>query len=129
MALIKKYWLALVVAAVLGVGALAYTLLKPGEVSELVSSAPRDPVVAAQSAEILSLLGDLNKLHFDEALFRDPRFQSLVDFSVELSPEPKGKRNPFLPLGEEGGSAAGTSTARVVSTPERSVPAAAGAAP
>ncbi len=129
MALIKKYWLVLVVAALLGAGALAFTLLQPTDVIGLVSSGPKDPVVAQQSAEILELLNGLKKLHFDEALFSDPRFRSLIDFSVELKPESKGRRNPFLPLGEGGGGgavSAGTSTP--LAAPKSNVPAAAGTA-
>ncbi|MDZ4284265.1 MAG: hypothetical protein U1A28_00375, partial [Patescibacteria group bacterium] len=116
------YWLALVVTAVLGAGALAYTLFRSSEVTELASSESKDPVVAAQSAETLELLSNLKRLSFDEALFRDPRFRSLIDFSVELTPEPKGRRNPFLPFSDEGGGAAGTSTSALVATSTRSLP-------
>lgn len=126
MALIKKYWLMIVAAGVLGAGVVAYTLLKPTDVVELVSSEPRDPVVTAQSAEILTLLNDLKKLSFDEALFSDPRFRSLVDFSVEIAPEPKGKRNPFLPLGAIDDGAAGTSTSEASPPPSGAAGAAGG---
>ena len=117
----KKYWLVLLVAALLGAGALAYTLLRSSDATELVSGESQDPVVAKQSAEILTLLHALKRLSFNEALFNDPRFRSLVDFSVELTPEPKGRRNPFVPFGNESNSAVGTSTS-AAATSTGSVP-------
>jgi hypothetical protein len=125
---IKKRWLVLTVAGALGVLALVFTFFGGSEVTELISTGPKDPVVAAQSAEILALLNDLKRLSFDEALFNDPRFQSLVDFSVEIAPQPKGRRNPFLPLGvtELVGQSTSTKSSTVPAAP---VPAAAGTRP
>lgn len=111
-----------VVVSLLGVGALAYALLGRRDAVETVPSEPPNPEVARQSVEILELLRDLKRLSFDEALFRDPRFRSLVDFSVELAPEPKGRRNPFLPFVAVGG-ATGASTSTSTTTPRGAVPA------
>lgn len=54
-----------------------------------------------QGQEILSLLADLKRIRLDGSIFSDPLFQSLQDFSVELNPEPKGRQNPFAPLGRD----------------------------
>lgn len=51
--------------------------------------------------EILTLLADLKKITLDESVFSDPVFRSLKDISVELIPEPKGRPNPFAPLGKD----------------------------
>jgi hypothetical protein len=51
--------------------------------------------------EILTLLADLKSVRLDESIFSDPVFQSLKDTSVELSAEPKGRPNPFAPIGKD----------------------------
>jgi hypothetical protein len=51
--------------------------------------------------EILALLADMKKIKLDESIFSDPAFQSLQDLSIELVPEPKGRPNPFAPLGRD----------------------------
>lgn len=51
--------------------------------------------------EILALLAELKSVRLDESIFSDPIFQSLQDTSVELNQEPKGRPNPFAPLGKD----------------------------
>lgn len=51
--------------------------------------------------EILALLADLKSVRLDDSIFSDPAFQSLQDTSVELTAEPKGRPNPFAPLGKD----------------------------
>ena len=109
MFLIKRYPIivvALVVGVLIGGGVLVYSWtqnFQNKDIETLVSAGAIDPLVAERSDEILDLLRDLKRLSFDETLFSDPRFRNLVDFGVELLPEPKGRRNPFAPLGEDGG--------------------------
>ncbi|MEK7063729.1 MAG: hypothetical protein AAB955_03510 [Patescibacteria group bacterium] len=49
--------------------------------------------------ELIALLFELRAIQLDPAIFADPIFQSLSDFSLELVPEPTGRQNPFAPLG------------------------------
>lgn len=90
----------------------------------------QEPLVVADTAvagvgnnqkgrEILALLADLKKISLDESIFSDPIFQSLKDFSVELAPEPKGRQNPFAPIGKDIllAESAGTATTSVRSIP------------
>ncbi len=51
--------------------------------------------------EILALLDDLKKIRLDENVFSDPVFQSLKDLSVVLMVEPRGRPNPFAPIGKD----------------------------
>lgn len=66
-----------------------------------------DPPPAGQNEgnqkgrEILALLADLKKIQLDGSIFDDPKFQELQDFSRELIPEPKGRPNPFAPIGKD----------------------------
>lgn len=48
--------------------------------------------------DLLIILANLQTLRLDDSVFRNPAFQALKNFRVELSPEPVGRENPFAPL-------------------------------
>lgn len=45
--------------------------------------------------EIISTLNRLKTINIDPEFFQDDRFRRLIDFSVEIQPQPVGKENPF----------------------------------
>ena len=53
---------------------------------------------SAEGQEILSVLNSLKAVKMDTEFFDDKVFKSLVDFSVELAPQPAGRFNPFAPI-------------------------------
>lgn len=64
---------------------------------------PEAPISATAPAgaaeqQFLNLAGQLQPLSFDISIFSDPRFASLVDISVPVSPESQGRTDPFSPL-------------------------------
>lgn len=61
--------------------------------------------------DFVRTLVNLESLKLDEKVFVSAIFKSLVDFSVELQPQPRGRNNPFSPLEREG-SATSSSSAR-----------------
>jgi hypothetical protein len=50
---------------------------------------------AGVGRDFISLLGELRKLRLDTSLFETPAWNSLIDFSVTIAPEPVGNTNPF----------------------------------
>lgn len=67
-----------------------------GDEEVLVSeSATAAPV----GGDLILILGRLQSLSLEASVFENPLFRSLVDFGIELSPEPVGRPNPFAPLG------------------------------
>ena len=46
-------------------------------------------------AKSTAALNELRSIHFDEALFSDPTFQSLIDFTGSISTTTAGRRYPF----------------------------------
>lgn len=76
--------------------------------------------------EILALLADMKSIRLDESIFSDPMFQALQDTSVELVLEPKGRPNPFAPLGKD---AILNESHGFVTTSPRDIPFASAAAP
>lgn len=57
-----------------------------------------DENILQESQKIFSLLDELNSVKLDVGFFEGKFFRSLIDFSVELVPEPVGRENPFAPL-------------------------------
>ncbi len=70
----------------------------------------------AEDGDLLSLLLQLKSLKLSDELLADPTFVSLQDFTVELAPEPVGRRNPFAAIGavEKTQPTASTSTSTAV---------------
>jgi len=53
----------------------------------------------AAGKEILTLLVDLSSIQLNSDIFEDESFKSLNDFSLPIDLEPKGRVNPFAPIG------------------------------
>lgn len=54
---------------------------------------------APESAtELLRILADLRRINLDVSLLGEETYRALRDFSVLLSPEPRGRANPFAPV-------------------------------
>lgn len=99
MELIKRYKNILLLIAVVVFLFIAYTILfRNGAPGELLSTEePQGPAAAAER-ELLGLLIELKEVELDGAIFADPAFRSLKDFSQELTPLPIGRANPFAPF-------------------------------
>ena len=54
---------------------------------------------SATTFEILSTLNQVRNLKIDSEFFRSQAYQSLVDYNVEIIPQPIGRQNPFAPIG------------------------------
>ncbi len=100
-------WIAIVVFVIF----IAYFMFRnptAPESSSLLSNTV-SPQANAASTRILSLLNQIESLKIDTTFFKNPAYQSLVDFSVEIPELNVGRPNPFAPLP---GSYVGTSTRR-----------------
>ena len=76
------------------------------------SSAP-SPILSAESAskvppdaqQLVQSLNDLRSVTLDGAIFTNPSFQALKDFSTPIVPEPVGRADPFAPISAGQGAA------------------------
>ena len=55
------------------------------------------------SSRFDALLNQLKNLQIDGAFFQSKTFSALLDNTVEVTGEPAGRPNPFLPIGVETG--------------------------
>ncbi len=82
---------------------IAYSFIKPDPniaTPSVVSEAPIAELSA--SRDIIALLVDLKAIKIQKDFFSDPVFRSLQDFSTPVPDEPRGRANPFAPVGTEG---------------------------
>jgi hypothetical protein len=49
-------------------------------------------------AQFQSLASQLDPITFDTSIFSDPAFTSLVDLTTPITPEEKGRLDPFAPI-------------------------------
>lgn len=74
---------------------------KPAQNGALVAVENQTGRQFAAGKEVLTLLIDLKSIELDGSIFEDKSFKSLEDFSLPIDPEPKGRINPFAPIGTE----------------------------
>ena len=74
----------------------------PSTDTSLVSSVSESPADALVGGQILTVLSQLKSMQMDTTFFTKPNFVNLIDYSVELAPQPVGRTNPFSPLGRSG---------------------------
>jgi len=72
---------------------------KPSQDSGLVMVNNQTATQFAAGKEVLTLLIDLKSIKLDGNIFNNKIFKSLEDFSLPIDPEPKGRINPFAPIG------------------------------
>lgn len=72
------------------------------------TSAPNDSLLSSKpasadpaSAGVIEVLLALRSIKLDGAIFSEPAFGALRDFSTQITPEPVGRPNPFAPLAHE----------------------------
>lgn len=79
------------------------------------SSEPADVALTADSAQtaqfadgqlILALLNKLSRVTIDDTIFQDQTFVSLTSFEKPIQDQVAGRKNPFLPIGFDGGGSA-----------------------
>ena len=106
-----------IIIGIIGVIALfvVYVFLKPDAKDgvPIVSSSSTAGGEPEVNRDILALLTDLKSIKIDRTFFEAPTLRTLYDFSVPLIDEPKGRANPFAPIGV-GGASVGTTTKKTV---------------
>ncbi len=50
--------------------------------------------------KVVEMLGRLSELKLERGFFDSPLFKTLQDFGIEVVVEPKGRPNPFAPIGQ-----------------------------
>lgn len=84
----------IIATIVLGIGAYWLLFVNTGNNPPLTTSA----TASADQAKFESLVSEIRPISFNTGVFNDPRFQSLVDLTTSITPEPIGRPDPFAPL-------------------------------
>ncbi len=114
------------IAIILGAAVLVYAVytyvfapaqIAPGTLSQSGVVNPAAPDRSQSS--FLDIIVGLRSLELDGSIFTNPAFRSLQDFGVTLGTQPKGRPNPFAPLGVDAVVAASVSTQTAPAIPAR----------
>lgn len=112
-----KYKNIIIIAVIVVIGLIIYSIVKPDpEVQKLLETSERQDSAQVLGDDITRAINQIQSLKLDRAVLDDPVLKNLTDHSEPIIPEPVGRRNPFAPIGSDGG-------APTVSTSTRSVPA------
>ena len=70
--------------------------------STLTASSPSGAAAGTSDvgANVLSILQSVSSIKIDTAFFSSPVYQSLVDYSITVPPEPVGRTDPFAPVAQ-----------------------------
>jgi hypothetical protein len=101
----KKTIITIIVIAILGFFGYTYFGGKPKTDNTLVSNKSASTKVGS---ELLAALATLDTLKMDTEFFKDATFKRLINFSKDIPMQPKGRSNPFAPIGGSVNSATST---------------------
>jgi hypothetical protein len=93
----KSLLIAIAILGAVGFGAYAYINRGAPETTDLI-------VVDTSNAtgvdgDLLQALQQLRVIKLDTSIFGEPLFRSFLDFGTEIAPQPRGRQNPFAPVG------------------------------
>lgn len=114
MELLKKNFPLIGIIIIVILGAAWYALSSgsgtdaPVEVTEggVLVATQGDPEAEADP-DVLKLLLDMRAIKLDGRLFKAPAFRALQDTGKQILAEPKGRQNPFAPVGSSDDSSFG----------------------
>lgn len=96
----------LIVIAFPGLIVFGYFYFRSDEGMELFTTSSRETMARPGEGGVelgvktKTALAELKSINFDDSIFSDPSFLSLVDFTEEINPTPIGRDYPFNPPDE-----------------------------
>jgi len=94
-----KYKKIIIIAIIIFASFFVYNSYFKSSSSSLIEVENRARGKLDAGREILALLVDLKSIKLDGSIFDQKSFKTLEDFSLPIDPEPKGRVNPFAPIG------------------------------
>lgn len=85
----------IIITLVIAVGVYWYFFTGAGNQPPITSSSASGN---ATQTQFQALVGELQRISFNTAIFSDPRFTSLINLTVPVAPEPSGRLDPFAPI-------------------------------
>jgi len=85
----------------------------------ILSTQGIDETLNPINQDLVATLLALRAVKLDGAIFSEPAFQTLEDFSTQIIPEPFGRPDPFKPLSFEGATSESSARAAAIFTPGR----------
>jgi hypothetical protein len=88
----------LLITLVVAIALLVYFYWSGSQATESITLEEIDGSNQAVGMKVLNLLNEINALRIDNEFFKDPAYQTLRDYTVEIPTLPVGRSNPFSPV-------------------------------
>ncbi len=88
----------LVITLIVAIALLVYFYWSGNQTPESMTLDEIDNTNQAVGVRVLNLLNEINALKIDTGFFKDPSYQTLRDYTVEIPALPVGRPNPFSPV-------------------------------
>ncbi len=98
MSTIGKILTGLVIIFLIGAGYKFLIIDKATVAPKSLTAENFDLETKSENQEFLRILKSLENVGLDKSIFSKEAFLSLVDFSLQLGTQPKGRFNPFRPI-------------------------------
>lgn len=118
MAIFQNKIVVIVLGTLVAAAATWYLFLRNTEQAPLLQTEDLTAVTGADKDVVETLL-QLRAITLSGTIFTDPAFVALKDTGTQIIPEPVGRPNPFLPIGNTSITPASTSTTAVPQQPAR----------
>ena len=93
-----RYFISLIgLAVIVGAGYFAIAQYTNTVHGQSLLTPANTTTMSASGAQALALLNRIKSLKLDGAVFSNPTFQGLQDWSAEIAPQSISRPNPFLP--------------------------------
>lgn len=89
----------IILVLILGGSYVAYSMFSEDPTTASLLKSEVATETDQDAAEIIKTINQINTLKLDRSVFDDPIFRTLVDRSEKLDLQPKGRVNPFAPIG------------------------------
>lgn len=93
----KSIIIIVIIVIVAIIGYFYYSGKNQSSDTSLLASAP-NAADQAVGARVLLLLNQIQSLHIDTTIFKNPAYQALQDYTVSIPTLNVGRYNPFAPL-------------------------------
>jgi len=76
-----------------------FVFVKKKDAPPEVVTVERQEVISPEAENVVRILSELNDLTVDRGLFESNAFKTLLDHHLTITPEKKGRKDPFAPFG------------------------------
>jgi hypothetical protein len=96
---LRKYKMPIIIIIVLLVAFIIYSYIHGSQTNNSILTTTTTSSSTVVGQDFVNQLLTLKSIQLNDAIFSNPSFNTLTDFSQPVPTEPQGRPNPFAPIG------------------------------